>query len=127
MQLERIYDLAFTVTPDGGIELEQGFTEVNRITLHPCHVRFLFERAGHLLPPPPADELSKRLARKLSEVLNELCEEYGHSSGIDRLIDRLSAVVDMLPDTLFQQNQCEAEASDRPNFELTRPHEENMK
>lgn len=120
-KLERIYDLAFEVMPDGSIELEQGFAEVQRISLHACHVRHLLERAGHLLPPPPADELSKRMARELREVLSELCDEYGRSPGIDRVIDRLSAVVDMLPDFLFQQDKDKQEASDRPAFQLTHP------
>lgn len=98
---ERIYDLAFEVLPNGGIELEQGFTEVNRISLHPCHVRIMFERSGHLLPPQPADELAKRLARQLCELRLELCDEYGRSPSLNEAITMLGAVCDSLPDSVF--------------------------
>lgn len=67
MSLERVYDLAFAILPDGTVELEQGIHEVNRITLHPSHLHLLLERAGYLLPPPP-DETAKRLVKHLFEL-----------------------------------------------------------
>ena len=126
-QLIPIPDLAYYVDPDNPwIDLEQsaGIGEVSRITLHRIHLSLLLEEAGHLLPPPPADELSRRMARELLEVLSELCDEYGRSPGIDRVIDRLSAVVDLLPDFLFQQDQDKQAAADRPDFQLTHPTKE---
>ena len=98
MQLEHVYDLAFSVSPAGAIELEQGFGKVQRISLHPCHVRLLFERTGLLLP---ADELSKRLARQLCEVLRDLCEQSGLHPVVDRAIATLAAYKDGLPESVF--------------------------
>lgn len=127
-KLERIYDLAFEVLPDGSIELEQGFAEVNRITLHPCHVRHLFEEAGYLLPPPPADELAKRLARQLCELRMELVSEYGISPGVNEAITMLGAFCDSLPDSAFPFDLYPDDAPevmlrtadhDRPGFELS--------
>lgn len=121
-QLTPIPDLAYYVDPDNPwIDLEQsaGIGEVSRIVLHHIHLRLLFEEAGHLLPPPTADELAKRLARQLCDVLSDLADEAGTSPGVDRVIDRLTALVDLLPDALFQQDRDEALANDRPAFELT--------
>ena len=130
MQLERIYQLDFKVNADGSIDLEQpsGFGEVDRITLHACQVRLLFERAGHLLPPPPADELAKRLARQLCELRLELCDEYGRSPSLNEAITMLGAVCDSLPDSVFPFDLYPDDAPevtnrtpemDRPGFELS--------
>lgn len=129
MPLERIYDLSFEVMPDGGIELEQGFEEVQRISLHASHLRHLFERAGHLLPPMPADELAKRLARQLCELRLELCDEYGRIPGINEVITMLSAFCDSLPDSIFPfdlypDNSPEVlpREEKRPSFQLLPPN-----
>lgn len=97
-KIERIPDLSFQVLPDGSLELEQGFAEIYRISLHSCQVRLLFEKTGHLLP---ADELSKRLARQLCEVLSDLCDQSGLSPTVDRVIDQLIAYKQSLPDSVF--------------------------
>jgi hypothetical protein len=130
-KLERIYDLAFEVMPDGSIELEQGFAEVQRISLHACHVRHLLERAGHLLPPPPADELTKRLARQLCELRMELSNEYGRSPGINEAITMLGAFCDSLPDSVFPFDLYPDDSPEvlqrdekRPEFQLTHPTKE---
>lgn len=125
MSLERVYDLAFEVLPDGGIELEQGAMEVNRVSLHACHVRLLLERAGHLLPPPPADELTRRLAWQLCSVLLELCNESGLSPTVDRVIDTLIAYKDSIPGDVFPHGLYEKGEKppviERPEFELIQP------
>lgn len=132
---ERVYDLAFQVLPDGGIELEQGFTEVNSISLHACHVRLLLERAGHLLPAPPADDLAKRLAVQLCELRDGLLLELGRSPGIDALHLQATAATDMLPDSVYpnwlyskeEPGQPPTESNStpsrvaRPEFQLTHP------
>lgn len=129
MQLERVYDLAFAILPDGGIELEQGFAEVNRISLHPCHVRMLMERAGHLVPPPPVDDLAKRLALQLCELRDGLADEFGRSPAIGRLYTQAVAACDMLPDAVYPQwlyadeaetpvAQGKSEAAIQPEFNL---------
>lgn len=130
-KLERIYDLAFEVMPDGSIELEQGFAEVQRISLHACHVRHLLERAGHLLPPPPADELTKRLARQLCELRMELSNEYGRNPGINEAITMLGAFCDSLPDSVFPFDLYPDDSPEvlqrdekRPEFQLTHPTKE---
>lgn len=123
-QMEQVPDLAFRVNGDGSIDIEQGFDPVAHVTLHACQVRLLFERAGHLLPPPPADELSKRLARHLCDILHDLADESGRSPWVDGVIDRLTALVSMLPDSLFQHDRDEAPTADRPDFQLTHPTKE---
>jgi len=129
-KLERIYDIAFELLPDGSIELQQGFAEVNRISLHACHVRHLFERAGHLLPPPPADELCERLARQLCSALLDLSSEAGLSPTVDSVIGKLIVCKEMLPDSvfpfeLFPENTPDNSGCDagRPDFQLTNPKE----
>ena len=97
-KIERIPDLSFRALPDGSLELEQGFTETHRISLHSCQVRLLFEKTGHLLP---ADELSKRLARQLCEVLRDLCDQSGLHPVVDRAITTLAAYRDALPESVF--------------------------
>ena len=97
-KFERIPDLSFRVLPDGSLELEQGFAETNRISLHASQTRHLFEKTGYLLP---ADELSKRLARQLCEVLRDLCEQSGLHPVVDRAITTLAAYKDALPESVF--------------------------
>ena len=97
-KFERIPDLSFRVLPDGSLELEQGFAETNRISLHASQTRHLFEKTGYLLP---ADELSKRLARQLCEVLRDLCEQSGLHPVVDRAITTLAAYRDALPESVF--------------------------
>lgn len=97
-KIERIPDLSFRALPDGSLELEQGFTETHRISLHSCQARLLFEKTGHLLP---ADELSKRLARQLCEVLRDLCDQSGLHPVVDRAITTLAAYRDALPESVF--------------------------
>lgn len=128
MQLERIYQLDFKVNADGSIDLEQpgGLGEVDRITLHACHVRLLLEEAGHLLPPPPANELAKRLARQLCEIRLELASEYGRSPGINEVVCLVNAFCDALPDSIFPFDMFESDAPElaarreeqRPDFQL---------
>ena len=128
-QMNQIPDLSFRVNSDGSIDIEQGYTDVAVITLHTCHVRYLFEVAGHLLPPPTADELSKRLARQLCSVLRDLCDEAGRSPGVDSVIDTLIAYKESLPESVFpfdlypddsaQENPQQDAA--RPDFRLTHP------
>lgn len=96
-KIEQVSDLDFEVLPNGGVELQQGLLEPNRISLHACHVRLLFERTGHLLPPTPANELVSRLALQLCTVLHDLAGEFGTSPGVDRVIDLLNAYVEALP------------------------------
>lgn len=120
MQPEHIYDLAFTVTPDGGIELEQGFTEVNRISLHACHARLLCERVGHLLPPQPVDELAACLAQRLVETHAALATlPEGDSHGLAVIIARLSGFVEAIPKSIA--NPSHNEQGERPAFNLTNP------
>ena len=97
-KIERIPDLSFRALPDGSLELEQGFTETNRISLHASQTRHLFEKTGYLLP---ADELSKRLARQLCEVLRDLCDQSGLHPVVDRAITTLAAYRDALPESVF--------------------------
>lgn len=128
MQLERIYELSFAIHADGSIDLEQpgGLGEVDRITLHACHVRHLFEQSGHLLPPMPADEMAKRLARQLCELRFELSNEYGRSPSLNEAITMLGAFCDALPDSIFPFDMFESDAPElaarreeqRPNFQL---------
>ena len=116
-QMEQVPDLAFRVNSDGSIGIEQGFDPVAHVTLHACQVR--------LLLLPPADELSKRLARHLCEILHDLADESGRSPGVDGVIDRLTALVSILPDSLFDKHdQSEAPTADRPDFQLTHPTKE---
>lgn len=135
MPLERIYSLAYEVHLDGSIDLEQdcGAGNVDRVALHPCHVRHLFQEAGHLLPPEPADELSKRLARQMCQVRLELGGAYGLSPGINEAITMLQAFCDSIPDSAFPFDLYETEAPeliarnpdlDRPEFQLTPPPKE---
>lgn len=99
MPLERIYDLAFEVKPDGSVELEQGHLEINRISLHACHTRTLFERAGHLLP---VDELSKKLAERLCSVYLAMADDYRHlSRAIEDEFHILDGFIDGIPDAVF--------------------------
>lgn len=130
-RLTTIPDLSYFINPDGvWIDLEQnaGFGEVARITLHRIHLRLLLEETGHLLPPPPADELSKRLARQLCEVLSDLCDQSGLSPTVDRVIDQLIAYKQSLPDSVFPHDlyqngeTADAKHSDAaPPFELQSP------
>lgn len=105
MPAEKIYDLSFEVMPDGSIELEQGFAEANRISLHACHVRLLFERSGHLLP---ADELSKRLAEQICSVFLAMADDYNHlSHKLEDVFSKLDSVVECLPDAVFPHHLWE--------------------
>ena len=121
-QLIPIPDLAYFIDPDNPwIDLEQsaGIGEVSRITIHRIHLRHLFEESGFILPPPTADELSKSLAQHLCDFLRDLAGESGRSPGVDGVIDRLTALVSILPDSLFQHDRDEAPTADRPDFQLT--------
>ena len=132
MPLERIYQLDFKVNADGSIDLEQdaGYGEVDRVTLHPCHVRYLFEQAGHLLPPAPADELSRRLARQMQQIHADLANEFGCSRGVDEAITKLAAYIDALPESLATHAPCDVpeaalskyqnEQDDHTDFQLTK-------
>lgn len=132
MPLERIYSLSFEIHADGSIELEQdtGYGEEHRITLHPCHVRYLFEKARHLLPAMTADELSTRLARQMRDVHATLANEFGGSRGIDEAIIKLAAYIDALPESLAPPAPCDVpeaalsksqnEQDDHTDFQLTK-------
>lgn len=134
--LTPIPDLAYHIDSSGPwIDLEQsaGCGEVSRITLHRIHLRLLFEEAGHLLPPTPADELSRRLARQLCELRMELANEYGRSPGINEVVTMLGAYCDALPDSVFPFDLFPDEAPElairqtetgRPDFQLTHPPKE---
>lgn len=121
--MQQIPDLSYRIDPDGPwVDLEQaaGCGEVSNITLHHIHLRLLFEETGHLLPPPTADELSKRLAKQLYDALHDLTDEAGVSPSVDRLIYRLTALVEMLPNSLLEhEKENDKPASDRPDFKLT--------
>lgn len=112
-QMQQIPDLAFQLNPDGSIDIEQGYTDVAYITLHSCHVRHLFELAGHLLPPPPADELSKNLAVQLCMIFDGLKEEIGRSPGIDQLFFQAATVVELLPNSVYP-HWLYADENDQP-------------
>lgn len=131
--MERIYELDFEVHADGSIDLEQdaGYGEEHRITLHPCHVRYLFEKAGHLLPPAPTNELAKRLARQLRDVHATLANEFGCSRGVDETITKLAAYIDALPESLANNpapcdvpeaalSKSQNEQDDHTDFQLTK-------
>lgn len=134
-QLTQIPDLSFSICKDGSFYLEQsaGCGEIDRITLHSCHVRHLFELAGHLLPNPPADELAKNLAAQLCMIFDGLKEETGRSPGIDQLFFQVATVVDMLPESVYPHwlykydkpsepaKSEPTERKPRPEFELTHP------
>lgn len=117
---EQMSDLTFEVLPNGAIELQQGFMEVDRVSLHPCQIRLLFERAGHLLPTPPTDKLVQRLAGQLLNVRDELAAFREHSPNLpplEILFAKLSAYCDALPDEVVpSDNKLEAA---KPDFELT--------
>lgn len=85
--LTQIYDLAYEVDEDGGVNLEQdaGCGEVSRITLHPIHVRLLAEEAGILAPSSniEADRTIARLCRQmrtLHDRINFLDDWLHHQS-----------------------------------------------
>lgn len=130
--MERIYQLDFKVNADGSIDLEQdaGYGEEHRITLHPCHVRYLFEQAGHLLPAMTADELSKRLARQMRNVHATLADEFGCSRVVDEAITKLTAYIDAMPESLANPAPCDVpeaalsksqnEQDDLTDFQLTK-------
>lgn len=108
MPVEKIYDLSFEVMPDGGVELEQGFAEVNRISLHACHVRTFLERAGHLLPPLPADELSKRLAERVCALYLAMADDHRHlPRNLEDEFQSLDGFIDGLPDSVFPRHLWE--------------------
>jgi hypothetical protein len=101
MKMQKIPDLAFSVADDGSIELEQdcGIGEVDRISLHSCHVRHLFERAGLLLP---GDELAKKLAEQLCRTFLAMCDDYRHlSPSLEAEYSRLDAFIDLMPESIF--------------------------
>lgn len=132
MPLERIYQLDFKVNADGSIDLEQdaGYGEVDRITLHPCHVRYLFEQSGHLLPTMAADEQCKRLARQMRHVHAALAKGRGCGQGVDEAITKLAAYIDALPESLANPAPCDVpeaalsksqnEQDDLTDFQLTK-------
>lgn len=128
-RLTQIPDLSYFIHPDRPwIDLEQnaGCGEVDRVTLHRIHLRLLLEEAGHLLPPPPADELAKRLARQLCGLRLELSNEYGRSPSLNETITMLGAFCDALPDSIFPFDMFESDAPElaarredqRPDFQL---------
>jgi hypothetical protein len=132
-----IDNLTYRINPDGSVDLEQdlGAGNVERVFLHRVHVRLILEETHHLLPPPPADELSKRLARQLCLALRELCSETGVSPVVDRVITSLTAWKEGLPDAIFpfdiyQDKEDEAAGNSSingsPAFEL-QPPEANPK
>lgn len=125
--MERIYELSFEIHADGSIDLEQpnGYDEPERITIHQCQARHIFEKSGHLLP---ADELSSRLARQMREVHATLANEFGCSRGVDEVITKLTAYIDALPESLTKPAPgevpepisplCQNEQGERPDFTL---------
>lgn len=74
--MAKIWDLAYEVDSDGGINLEQdaGCGDVERITLHPIHVRLLAEQAGILAPSSniEADRTIARLCRQMRLLLERI-------------------------------------------------------
>lgn len=69
---EKIWSIDIEVLADGTINLEQdcgGGTQC--VSLHPTHVRFLFEKAGYL-KPVPHDDLTKRLAQQMFSIHDDL-------------------------------------------------------
>jgi hypothetical protein len=102
-QLTQIPDLSFSLNKDGSIDLEQraGCGEVDRISLHSCQVRHLFECASHLLPPTPANELTERLAVQLCEMRDGLEHEFGRSPGINALFFQATTACNMIPDAIY--------------------------
>lgn len=124
--LSHIPPLDYAVHADGSIDLEQSYSgNVDRISLHSCHVRHLFECAGHLLPSVPADDLSKRLAVQVCELRDGLALEIGRSPGIDALHLQATAATDMMPDTVYPHWLYESPAdkekqkpAPQPEFQL---------
>lgn len=129
-QLSHIPPLDYVIHDDGSIDLEQNYSgNVDRIFLHRAHVRHLFECAGHLIPPPPAGDLAKRLAVQLCELRDGLADEFGRSPAIGRLYTQAVAACDMLPDAVYPQwlyadpaetpvTQGKSEAAIQPEFNL---------
>jgi hypothetical protein len=113
---EHIPDLTFNIAQNGSIELDQnvGDGEVVGVSLHPCHVRLLFERAGHLLP---ADRMSKMLARHLCQATITIAESgaFNHSEAMSDLYATLLAVRDMLPENVFPFNLYPDSGDDTPS------------
>lgn len=68
-ETERIPDLGVDILEDGSINLEQntGCGEMAYVTLHPCQLRLIAERAG-LLKPPATAELPAGLIRRLERL-----------------------------------------------------------
>ncbi len=126
---DHIDQLAYRINPDGSVDLEQdlGAGNVERVFLHRLHVRLLLEETGHLLPPPPPDELAKRLARQLCELRMELANEYGRSPSINEAVTMANAFCDAMPDSCFPFDLFESDAPElaarienqRPDFQLT--------
>lgn len=116
-----IPDLHYTVQPGGQfIDLEQhvGGGEMASIRLHKIHCRLLLEEAGLLSAPQAADDLTKRLASHLRDTLHDLADECGVSPGVDRIIVRLNAIIDLLPESLFQQEHDGASSAQASPEEL---------
>ena len=111
------------------LEQDDGVGNDDRITLHSSHLRLLFEEAGHLLPPTPADELAKRLAWQLCSVLRDIADQTGLSPKVDSAITTLTAYKESLPDSVFPHDlYSDSDADpivqsnqDRPDFSLTHP------
>lgn len=83
--MKKIYDLSYEIDSDGMVSLEQdgGCGDVDRMTLHPIHVRLLAEETGLLAPSSniEADRTIARLTRQLRILFDR----------IDRLDDWLNA------------------------------------
>lgn len=94
---------------DGTIDLEQddGAGKIDRITLHPMHVRYLFEIVGHLIKPEPIDVPARiaTLERRLNwlrlrfnecgaELPHDFYERCGMSIEFATWLDASCAVAD---------------------------------
>jgi len=98
---ERVHSLSFQVGDDGSIELEQdcGAGEVDSISLHQCHVRLLFERAGLLMP---ANDYAQKLAEQLCRVFLAMCDDFRClSPSLQAEYARLDAFIDLMPTSIF--------------------------
>ena len=111
---EKIYDLTVNIDPDGAVNLEQdaGCGEVERILLHPIHVRHLAEKVGLIREPDTDDRPSyaelqreiSRLQRALIHIRGKVVDLHGNlllTSGmgheeIGRELDATALIWDML-------------------------------
>lgn len=95
-----IPDLHYTIQPGGQfLDLEQhvGGGEMASIRLHRLHVHVLFQAAGLLTAPTPADELTRRLCEKLVETYLVLAEAGELSDATESLFWQLNGFLDLIP------------------------------